>query len=94
MDAGQVVITATGHGFSGRTPLATTASIVTIPKVLIESVGAATSVPSRAVTRPPTSTGRDSSSNGSTPLFALLICLAFAVLGMVAVQAQRQTLLG
>jgi hypothetical protein len=43
------------------------------------------------VTAPPTSTG-SGSSNSSTPLFALLICLAFGALGLTAVEAQRRTI--
>jgi hypothetical protein len=50
-----------------------------------------TSEPSSATTPPPTSTGSNGSSNGSTPLFALLICFAFGALGLTAVEAQRRT---
>jgi hypothetical protein len=57
-----------------------------------ESVGAVTAAPVRTNTPPPTSTGGSSSGTGSTPLFALLIGLAFASLGLLAVQAQRRTL--
>lgn len=41
-------------------------------------------------TPPPTSTG-DGSSDSSTPLFALLISLAFGLLGLAAVQTQRRS---
>jgi uncharacterized repeat protein (TIGR01451 family) len=92
VDAGSVVVTAIGHGFSGETPVATAAAVVTIPKAETQTVLAATSVPSRAVTAPPTSTAGDSPSNSSTPILPLLICFAFAGLGLLAVQAQRQTM--
>jgi hypothetical protein len=45
------------------------------------------------VTLPPTSTG-SGPGDGSAPLFALLICLAFGGLGLLAVQAQRRTMRG
>jgi len=41
-------------------------------------------------TPPPTSTAGDRPSSNSTPLFALLICLAFGGLGVVAVEARRR----
>jgi hypothetical protein len=43
-------------------------------------------------TPPPTSSGSGSSGDSPTPFFALMICLAFAGLGLLAVQAQRRTL--
>jgi hypothetical protein len=92
VDAGSVVVTAIGHGFSGRTPIVTAAAVVTVPKAQTQTVLAATSVPSRAVTAPPTSTANDSPSNSSAPILPLLICFAFAGLGLLAVQAQRHTL--
>jgi len=58
-----------------------------------EMVGAATATPAHAITLPPTSANGSSSSGGdSTPLFALLICLAFGSLGLVAVEAQRRSI--
>ena len=53
-----------------------------------ESFQGETSVP----TPPPTSTDGGTSSQSSTPLFALLICLAFGGLGLAAVQAQRRSI--
>jgi hypothetical protein len=50
-----------------------------------------TATPVHGGTPPPTSTGDGSSSGGSTPLFAVLICLAFAGLGLAAVEAQRRS---
>ena len=44
------------------------------------------------MTPPPTGAGSDRSSNNSTPLFALLICLAFGGLGLLAVQVQRRAI--
>jgi hypothetical protein len=46
----------------------------------------------KTVTPPPTSTGSSGSSNNSTPLFALLICLAFGGLALATVGAQRRSL--
>jgi hypothetical protein len=43
-------------------------------------------------TAPATGTAGDSGSNGTTTLFALLICLAFASLALVTVQAQRKAI--
>jgi hypothetical protein len=66
-----------------------------------QSLEGATATPTQAVlgatgapvtTPPPTSTGSNGSSNNSTPLFALLICLAFGGLGLLAVQAQRRSM--
>ena len=54
-------------------------------------VGGATGTP-RAATPPPTNTGDGSSGGAPMPLFALLLCSAFGVLGMLAVQAQRPTI--
>jgi hypothetical protein len=49
-----------------------------------------TATPAASLTPPPTSSSGGSGS-GSTPLFALLICLAFGALGLTAVEAQRRT---
>jgi uncharacterized repeat protein (TIGR01451 family) len=46
--------------------------------------------PRQTATLPPTSTASNGSSNNSTPLFALLICLALGCLGLAAAQAQRR----
>lgn len=50
-----------------------------------------TATPVHGSTPPPTSTGSGSSGNGSTPLIAILICLAFAGLGLTAIEAQRRS---
>jgi hypothetical protein len=50
-----------------------------------------TATPAASLTPPPTSTGSGGSGNGSTPLFALLICVAFGGLGLAAVQGQRRS---
>ena len=58
-----------------------------------EQVGGATATPARVTTLPPTSANGSSSSGGdSTPLFALLICLAFGSLGLAAAEAQRRSI--
>jgi hypothetical protein len=46
--------------------------------------------PGQTVTPPPTSMASAPSSSNSTPLFGLLICLAFGALGVVAVETQRR----
>ncbi len=92
--AGSVVQSATGQGDGGKGQVVTDPSAVTVPKAqaaATQTVLSATAVASQGVTAPPTSTTGGSSGNGTTPLFALLICLAFAGLGLLAVQAQRRT---
>jgi uncharacterized protein HemX len=56
-----------------------------------ESFQGETAVTSQTLTPPPTNAGSNGSSNGSTPLFALLICLAFGGLGIGTVQMQRRS---
>jgi hypothetical protein len=51
-----------------------------------------TATPGQTTTPPPTTTGGGSSGNSSTPLFALLIALAFGGLGLAAVEAQRRSI--
>lgn len=51
-----------------------------------------TATPQASATLPPTSTNGGSSGSGSAPLFLMLICLAFAGLGLTAVQAQRRSI--
>jgi hypothetical protein len=53
-----------------------------------ESIQGETATP--AITTPPTSTGNDQGST-STPLMALLICLAFGAIGLGAVEMQRRS---
>ena len=55
-----------------------------------EMVGGATATP-RSVTPPPTNTNGGPAGD-AIPLFALLICLAFGGLGLLAVQAQRKSI--
>jgi hypothetical protein len=57
-----------------------------------EGVEGETATPGQTITPPPTSTDGGSSNGGSTPLFALLICLAFGGLGLAAVQGQRKSI--
>ena len=56
------------------------------------TVEGATGTPVRVATPPVTSTDGSSPSGDSMPLFALLICLSFGGLGLLAVQAQRQSI--
>ena len=80
------------------TPTATPTTPPTTPPTVaptetpFESFLGETATPRGVVTPPPTSTGSDGSSSNSTPLFALLISLAFGGLGLAAVQAQRRSI--
>ena len=57
------------------------------------AVGGATATPHHSPTPPTTSTGGGSSNDAPpAPLLALLICLAFGGLGLLAVQAQRRSM--
>jgi hypothetical protein len=56
-----------------------------------EMVEGATAVPVRSATPPVTSSKSDAPLGGSTPIFGLLICLAFGALGLLAVTAQRRS---
>ncbi len=70
----------------------TTPPTVAPTETPFESFLGETATPRGVVTPPPTSTGSDGSSSNSTPLFALLISLAFGGLGLAAVQAQRRSI--
>ena len=74
--------------------LTVTAAATAIPTVEpTQIVEGATGTPARAATPPPTSANGNSSTGGdSTPLFALLTCLAFGSLGLLAVEAQRRSI--
>jgi len=92
LDAGKVVNTAIGHGRLGETTIDTASQLVTVTLQSLESVRAETATPTHAVTPPPTTTGGGPSGDGTAPFFALMICLAFGGLGLLAVQRQRRTL--
>lgn len=53
-----------------------------------------TATPGSTTTPPPTNTGGNGSGDSSTPLLALLICLAFGGVGLAAVEAQRRSIRG
>jgi uncharacterized membrane protein YtjA (UPF0391 family) len=57
-----------------------------------ESFEGETATPVTDPTLPPTTTGGDGSSGGSTPLLALMISLIFGGLGLAAVEAQRRSI--
>ncbi|HEX7490992.1 MAG TPA: hypothetical protein VF337_04755, partial [Candidatus Limnocylindrales bacterium] len=78
--------------FQGETatPVATPTDPVAT-ETPFESFQGETSTPAQSMTPPPTSTGGSGSSNGSTPIFALLICFAFGALGLGAARMQRRT---
>jgi hypothetical protein len=57
-----------------------------------QAVQGETATPAQTATPPTTSTDSSSSGDSSTPLFALMICLAFGGLGLAAVEAQRRSI--
>jgi hypothetical protein len=57
-----------------------------------ESFEGETAVPSHSSTPPPTNTGSSGPNGGQTPLVALMVCLAFAALGLLAIESQRRSL--
>ena len=73
-------------------PTATPTTAPTATPTPSQAVEGETATPRGIVTLPPTSTGSGSSSDNSTPLFALLICLAFGGLGLAAAEAQRRSI--
>ena len=60
-------------------------------KTPFQSFLGATGAPVNAVTPPPTSAARNSSTGGSTPLFALLICLILAGFALAATEFRRRS---
>jgi hypothetical protein len=60
--------------------------------VVGSQVGGETATPGHSATPPATSSQSDAPLGGSTPIFGLLICLAFGALGLLAVTAQRRSL--
>ncbi len=69
-------------GFQGETATPTAAGTTIVE--------AATGTP--VVTPAVTSTDGNSSNGDTMPLFAILICIAFGGIGLLAVQAQRQSI--
>jgi hypothetical protein len=56
-----------------------------------ESFEGATATPRQTATPPATGSASNSSSGGSTPLFALLICILFGGIGLAAARFQRRS---
>ena len=106
IDAGKVTNTAVGHASFGQTSVDTAQTVlavgakptpspsVSIAPTPIESVAGESATPTahRTATPPATSLSDTPSEGGSAPIFALLICLAFAALALLTVQAQRRSL--
>ncbi len=68
-----------------------TASPVASPTVTPgENVGGETAAPARTATPPPTGSAIDHGRDGSTPGFALIICLFMCAMGLIAVWWQRR----
>jgi hypothetical protein len=71
---------------------ATGAPTVAPTKTPFQSFLGATGAPGSALTPPPTSSASNSSSGGSTPLFALLICLILAGFALAATEFRRRSI--
>jgi hypothetical protein len=82
-----VTYTVVAEAFEGATATPTAASTSTP----FESFAGETATPGHTSTPPPTSSGSNSSSNNSTPLFALLICFLLAAIGLTAAEFQRRS---
>ena len=91
LDAGKVVNTATAQGLFGESNVISVTKVVTVTQVQLQSIEGATSGPAASATPPVTSATRGSGDSNATPLFALLICLAFGCLGLLAIQGQRRS---
>ena len=82
-----VTYTVVAQSFEGVTATPTVAPT----KTPFQSFLGVTGTPGNAVTPPPTSAARNSSSGGSTPLFALLICLILAGFALAATEFRRRS---
>ena len=71
---------------------ATGAPTVAPTKTPFQSFLGATGTPGQMVTPPPTASASNSSSGGSTPLFALLICLILAGFALAATEFRRRSI--
>jgi hypothetical protein len=100
--AGKVTNTAMGHARYGDLAVDTDPTAVTVkaeaPAATVtpepsQIVLSETATPAHTATPPVTSSSSSSSPDGNpAPLLALLICLAFGGLGLLAVQAQRKSI--
>ena len=79
------------ESFKGETATPTDPATASPTESPFESFEGETATAHQTTTPPPTSSD-GGSSNGSTPLFALLICLAFGGLGLAAVEGQRRSI--
>ena len=79
--------TLTISALQGTTATATVAPTANPSQILL----GVTSAPSANATPPVTSMPSNGSGDGGTPIFALLICLAFGSLAMLMVDKQRRT---
>ncbi len=74
------------------TPVPTAAPIGSPTATPTEQVGGVTAPPATPTLPSTSSSSHQGSDGGSTPLIALLICLAFGGLGLLVVQAQRRSI--
>ena len=80
-------------GATATPTIAPTDSPTSAPTISpFQAVQGETATPAQTATPPTTSTDSSSSGDSSTPLFALMICLAFGGLGLAAVEAQRRSI--
>ncbi len=100
IDAGTVVNHATGYGHYIESNVASNGAMAQVrwqapgatpTPTPTEQVGGVTAAPQQP-TLPTTNTTPSQSDSGSTPLLALLLCLAFGGLGLLVVQAQRRSI--
>ncbi len=75
-------------------PAATPTPIGSPTATPTEQVGGVTAPPATPTLPSTSSSSHQGSDGGSTPLIALLICLAFGGLGLLVVQAQRRSIRG
>jgi hypothetical protein len=82
--------TATPGATPTDAPTDAPSSALTVRHAPFAPVASATPVAGQSWTMPPTITSRGSHTNGSEPPIPLLICLAWAVMGAVAIAAHRR----
>ncbi len=84
------------ESFQGETatPAATATPDPSATDTPFETFQGETATPAASATPPPTSTDGGSSGSSGTPFIALLVCLAFGGLGLLAIEGQRRSVKG
>jgi von Willebrand factor type A domain len=80
------------ESFQGETATPTTAPTATPTGTPFESFQGETATPVQSATLPPTNGGSTPTPDDHTPLLAVMICLAFGGLGLLAVESQRRSI--